>query len=231
MKCSNSNCNNKTKASHHKYCSRSCHMVMRNQKSKTGHVKLCECCGMEMYVAKWEQKTKKYCSYVCKNKSSLVERLPITCSLHGCSSVVFKTQKQVQKTKNHYCSARCSSIAGRLAAQETGKKTGTKPEIHFIEWCKSNEVEYVHQYNVPWKKGWKKWYDFYLPKYNLLVEVDGVYWHGKGLLDSELNDQQSNTRRNDLEKNKLAAMRGYNLLRIWEDEINNFNKQKIISYE
>lgn len=230
-KCANNNCNNQTRLANQKFCSRSCHMVVRNEKSKTGVIKSCSYCDKQMYVPLWEDNTKKYCSKGCKQKSSLVEKVSVMCSLEGCYNQIEKSKKLLSKTNNHYCSRKCASIAGRLMAQQSGKIKGTKPELAFMKWCDENNIEYIHQHPVPWKKGWKKWYDFFLPQYNLLIEIDGVYWHGKGLEDSQLNEQQQNTRKNDIEKNKLAIVRGFNLLRVWEDDIKNFKIENLINYE
>ena len=54
-------------------------------------------------------------------------------------------------------------------------------------------------------------------------------WHGKNLLDEQLNNQQHQTRLNDTIKDELAKTNNYSLIRIWSDEINNFkfNKLKI----
>lgn len=34
-------------------------------------------------------------------------------------------------------------------------------------------VKYIHQYEA---KDIGRWYDFYLPTHNLLIEIDGGYW-------------------------------------------------------
>lgn len=34
-------------------------------------------------------------------------------------------------------------------------------------------LEYIYQFEA---KDIKRWYDFYLPKHNLLIEIDGGYW-------------------------------------------------------
>ena len=65
-----------------------------------------------------------------------------------------------------------------------------------------------------------KEYDFYIPSLNLLIEVDGVYWHGKNLNESQMNHMQIKHKKNDAYKNQLAKSLGYNLERFWEDEIN-----------
>lgn len=34
-------------------------------------------------------------------------------------------------------------------------------------------IEYLYQFEA---KDIKRWFDFYLPKHNLLIEIDGGYW-------------------------------------------------------
>jgi len=57
--------------------------------------------------------------------------------------------------------------------------------------------------------GWRpKEYDFFLPDSNLLIEVDGKYWHS--LPENVVNDEY---------KNKFAAHMNYSLLRIPEERV------------
>jgi len=98
----------------------------------------------------------------------------------------------------------------------------TKPELEFKRLLEANNIKYIFQYPIRWKCGWKKWYDFYIPAVNTLIEIDGIYWHGKGLLYEQLNNQQQKTRSNDIIKNELAKNNNYSLVRIWSDEIKNF---------
>ena len=62
-------------------------------------------------------------------------------------------------------------------------------------------------------------YDFYIPSKNTLIEIDGIYWHGKGIDDAKLNETQKRNRLNDNRKTCIAKENGYDLIRIWEDEI------------
>jgi len=39
-------------------------------------------------------------------------------------------------------------------------------------------IKYIPQYEIKTKQGYR-WADFYLPKYNLIIEADGKYWHDK----------------------------------------------------
>jgi very-short-patch-repair endonuclease len=75
-------------------------------------------------------------------------------------------------------------------------------------------ILYEKQYSVD-----GRCFDFYIPSKNLLIEVDGIYWHGRNIGDDKLNVDQANSRRNDKYKNELAIRKGYNLLRVWEDEL------------
>ena len=70
----------------------------------------------------------------------------------------------------------------------------------------------------------KKYYDFYLPNYNILIEYDGDYWHKNSLEECE-NDLQINNFKNDRLKDKIAQELGYKLIRITG---NNKNTETIL---
>lgn len=80
----------------------------------------------------------------------------------------------------------------------------------------------------------KAFYDFYLPDYNLLIEVDGDFWHCNP--DTKHKIPKYNTQKYNLErdriKNEWAIQNGYKLLRFWENDIkNNVKKIKKILLE
>ena len=79
-------------------------------------------------------------------------------------------------------------------------------------------VEYKRQY---YAKDIKRYYDFYLPEYNALIEIDGTYYHAYGKVYEEMNPMQKRNHRVDEIKNEWAAIHGMPLLRIWEHEIRN----------
>ncbi len=76
-----------------------------------------------------------------------------------------------------------------------------------------------------------KYYDFYIPKYDLLIELDGDYWHGNRKMYKTLNFIQTKSSFNDRYKNWLAKVNKKKLLRIWASELTNTNavKFKIIN--
>lgn len=81
--------------------------------------------------------------------------------------------------------------------------------------CSTYGLEYEKQFKIK-----TKFYDFYIPKIHLIVEVDGTYWHGKKRNSKgKLNEMQIRNIKNDRYKNKLAINSGYNIIRFWEDDI------------
>lgn len=61
----------------------------------------------------------------------------------------------------------------------------------------------------------KRFYDFYLSDYNLLIEVDGYHFHHKDSTFPRIKERLEN----DIYKNKLAKKQGFKLVRIWEDKL------------
>ena len=62
-------------------------------------------------------------------------------------------------------------------------------------------------YNQQFAKG-KYCFDFYVKNYNLIIEIDGNYWHSYPYYKNS-----------DLIKNDFVVQKGYYLMRIWESEV------------
>lgn len=102
----------------------------------------------------------------------------------------------------------------------------TGPEVRLGEILDEMEINYFSQKIVK-----DKIFDYYIPKLNLLIEVDGDYFHGFGKEYNELNEIQKRSNRNDKEKDILAKGLGYDILRFWEHDINDnpdFIKSEIL---
>ena len=80
------------------------------------------------------------------------------------------------------------------------------------------KVEYIWQFEA---KDIGRFYDFYLPKHNLIIEIDGSYYHSDPRLvkESEMNPMQKHNKRVDEYKDKWALMHGIPVMRIWEKDI------------
>lgn len=81
-------------------------------------------------------------------------------------------------------------------------------------------IEYVYQFEV---KDIKRYYDFYLPKHKILIEVDGGFYHSdpRVVNPNKLNAMQKHNKRVDEIKNRWASLNGIPLIRIWEYDIRN----------
>lgn len=92
----------------------------------------------------------------------------------------------------------------------------TTPELQFKKILKELKVEFEIQ-----KILGNKIFDFYIPSANLIVEVDGNYWHGDQEMFPVLNGLQKKAIRNDMFKDGLATGLGYSIERVWESELKN----------
>jgi very-short-patch-repair endonuclease len=64
-----------------------------------------------------------------------------------------------------------------------------------------------------------KIFDYFLPDYNTLCEVDGDYYHGNKEMFSELNEMQKRNKKNDTYKDIISKGMGYKIFRVWESEL------------
>ena len=92
------------------------------------------------------------------------------------------------------------------------------------EFLEKLGIRYEEQFEA---KDIKRFYDFYLPDYQVIIEIDGDFYHGYGQVHEEKNPMQKRNARVDEIKNEWAALHGYPLIRIWEHDINE-NPEKVL---
>lgn len=87
-----------------------------------------------------------------------------------------------------------------------------------------HNIKYEEQYMV---KEIKSFFDFYLLDHNILVEVDGDFWHCNQELGFKptYNSQKRNIKKDKI-KNEWCKNNRIKLLRFWENDINN-NPEKV----
>ena len=110
-------------------------------------------------------------------------------------------------------------------------KTLTKPQIIVNEMLDELGIEYENEYQC-------KYYaiDNYLTNYNLMIEVNGDYWHSSPIKYQyhQLNKMQIENIRKDKSKHTyIKRYRGIEVLYLWETDIlNNPNlcKKLIMEY-
>ena len=120
---------------------------------------------------------------------------------------VTKLSKEVKKKKPH-------------------PKYGTsKLEDYFAEnFLNVLGVKYVRQFEA---KEIKRFYDFFCPDANIIIEVDGDYYHSYGLTYEEKNSMQKHNQWVDKVKDEWALSHGIPILRIWEHDIHD-NPEKVM---
>lgn len=104
---------------------------------------------------------------------------------------------------------------------KTGKVKRSLLEIKFEVFLNLLSLKFISSYYINFKKI-HMIYDFYLPEYNTLIEIDGDFWHcnpNSKYSSPECKTQELNII-NDQVKNKWALDNGYKLLRFWETDIN-----------
>lgn len=84
-------------------------------------------------------------------------------------------------------------------------KTKTKLEIEVEKILKRFNAKYIFNYRIE-----NKFFDFKIDNLNVLIEVDGEYWHNKDVVV-----------KNDIYKNNLAEKHCFKIYRIKESELKN----------
>jgi G:T-mismatch repair DNA endonuclease (very short patch repair protein)/predicted nucleic acid-binding Zn ribbon protein len=228
------------KAKKQKFCSPKCVNVSFTKYKET---KWCKTCNKQL-----NRRNSLYCSRECSrihyNKNCLVCNKIFRIGLKFCSNECkFIYQKihppklqpkyklicgycnkefNVTQCQKHYkcCSKKCAT----KYLFDHSKKT--KLEIKFENLLKENNIFYKTSYYVKYNDTFKV-YDFFIPNKNLLIETDGIFWHGKIKPKKGYYPIQVRNMKNDKTKNRLAKDNGYNLIRIWEDEIDKFNIESL----
>lgn len=111
------------------------------------------------------------------------------------------------------------SILQSKRVKNNHHKNKTLLENYFESILIKLKLKYISQYTIC---GYN--FDFYLPKYDLVIEVDGDFFHcnPKKYPEGPIYESQTNTINNDKIKNNICdKSNGIRLLRFWEDDINN----------
>lgn len=102
----------------------------------------------------------------------------------------------------------------KLTYKPRSKVKETRPEREFRSILTELNYSFRAQYNV---HGFL--FDFYIPDHNVLVEVDGDYWHGNPDKFPDPSSMQRKNRRRDRLKSNTAQREGYRVIRFWESDI------------
>lgn len=130
--------------------------------------------------------------------------------------------KQPVKNKTLVKPIKSKKTTGKRKHKEYG--TSKLEERFAKEFLDKLGVEYIYQFKA---EDIGRYYDFYCPKANCIIEVDGDFYHSYGLTHEEKNPMQKHNEYVDKIKDEWALMHGIPILRIWEHDINK-NSSKVM---
>ena len=148
--------------------------------------------------------------------------------LAGLQKLKFRVQKRKKQLKIPELYARSFARAAvnpnKINPRENVEPTWPEKVVATI--LQANNIKYVREYEVM-----TKFFDFFLPELNLLLEIDGIYWHGRDKKQENMKVWEIRNRCNDVVKNALSGIKpGRKLLRIWEDEVSEKHLLNLIEY-
>lgn len=108
------------------------------------------------------------------------------------------------------------SYHARRLGLDNSKRNRTSIEYYVANYLDSENIVYEEQYNFDKYK-----YDFYLKDLNLLIEVQGDYWHANPDVyrNTELTEVQKSNVQRDVDKKKVALENSYKIVYLWEKDI------------
>lgn len=203
----------------HHYCSKVCagkaHRTLEEYK--------CDHCGKS--ILKQHNVAIKhkhhFCSQDCLNLWQKRNKVEFICKI--CGKPFYRSPSWTKQRMGYYCSIECRNRdpdwklraciqANKVQCQKRGLN---KLELAGSEILNNLNISHITQYLV----NDKFLVDVYVPEYNLIIQWDGDYWHGKNKSYEDLDYRVK--RRVDLDKSQDAYFKkcGFNELRFWESDV------------
>lgn len=147
-----------------------------------------------------------------------------------------KKKEENKNTKQRvYKSQKITPSKGVSIKESVIRKNDTPKERKHPEYGTSNlekrfASNFLKKLGIEYETQFKaesigRYYDFYIPSANLLIEIDGSYYHSYGLMYEEMSPMQKKNHRVDKDKDKWAMEHKIPLIRIWEHDINDSPKE------
>ena len=179
-----------------------------------------------------EKQTLDYWISTTKNKEEAISKFNEYKRTNSPFCIEFWIKKGLNKeSARNIISER--AVKGAIGALKKTSQPKTEKRIESL--LLKNNIEYSTQYRITLEKSETLYnkkcyvYDFYLPKFNLIIECHGLFWHAHPSLYNEnsiLNFPKGKIKANDIwnadfYKMEIAKKRNYNYLTIWENETDN----------
>jgi len=217
----------------YKTCSKECHAVLKHQQLKG----ISKPKGFMSKEHKEKISKSKIGTIVSKETSDKISKNSKGISRNkGKSPMLGKKQSKNQKQKvrerfiKYYNEGNEPWTKNNKHTPETIEKIFAKRPMNKLEKLVAsildeNNIPYHFQFFLKTKDGICKSYDFKIKNTNILLEIDGDYWHGGPGINKHFY-KLDEVKTNDIIKNELALNNNYNLIRIWESDI--YNEPTII---
>jgi G:T-mismatch repair DNA endonuclease (very short patch repair protein) len=208
----------------------------------------CSVCGAEFKRPPSTIKSKHegvYCSRSCHYKGrglGLTKRLvnesyTITPEGREAQRKAAKRGAATRRRKGNYghSKATCEKLSAKTTeAVASGKFNRVSKVEHVVaKEMAALGIDFVHQYGIrnPDTGRYAACLDFYLPKSNTAVEVNGTFWHADPRFydGSKLFPAQKRTASRYARKVALLKRRGIRLVEIWEHDIKQDSQQAVES--
>lgn len=130
-------------------------------------------------------------------------------------------KKKISEATRLRCTGEGNPMYGKTHTPEVIQKIFKNRFMNNLEqmvadYLKLMNVEYYFQFFISGESTYS--YDFKLKGKNIIIEIDGDYWHG-GPSISKYSPFIEETRINDINKDNFAKENGYELYRFWESEL------------
>jgi G:T-mismatch repair DNA endonuclease (very short patch repair protein) len=209
-------------------------------------IKICESCGKEYKVEKYRYNKSRYCSDDCRHKGHSLEmqgenhhkfkpRKTVKCN--WCNQEFEREVWRVNQNTYNFCNVDCrqqwhkniylmqEDVIERnkklLLSNITDGKISTtksKPQILLNELLISKKIKFTNE-----KLLGEFSFDVFLDDFDLLIEVNGGFWHCDNRIYNEINYESQVTRIMMDKKKKTFIKNKYNknILYLWEYDVEN----------
>ena len=206
------------------FCSEKCNKAYHDKKYKTTKYNKCKQCGKIFALKQGMNDKRIFCSEECLKKFEYESRLqPQMCKF--CSGYFIpKRTPSGRRSKSVFCSDDCwLGYWQQLNEEKYGVPYTfmlnnkhlkiSKQNLQFAELLKRAQIKFEYEFDKIEKENKYFYsYDFYLPDYNLLVEINPTFSHST--VSNCFN--WSVEKEYHYNKTKLAKQNGYNCICIWD---------------
>lgn len=190
-------------------------------KRRTGKITACKVCNKKFYCCKYRLKENNFCSRECAEIFQKRNKLQFVCKT--CGEVFYRSPSWTKGKKGDFCSIQCRNQnkewlynACYIGNQIQNMRKGlNRFELKGNEILNKMSIKYENQVLI----NNKICVDVFIKDYNLIIQFDGEYWHGKDTPHDQLDKRQ--LKRVNLDKSQDSYLKkcGYQVLRFWDDDL------------